>query len=79
VVVLILLVARRAFFGTWGSGLMLAGVVGFAGMLVYGEMAIAGVAVDLLSTGLFLMLSVAAVERSSASRVGRGRLPTAEE
>jgi hypothetical protein len=61
-VIALLLGSLRAFFGTWRCGLLLGGVVGFAGLLVYGAMAWAGVAVDLLSTGLFLMLSVASVE-----------------
>jgi hypothetical protein len=61
-VVLLLMVVMRLLFGTWRSGLLLVAVVAFAGLLVHGAMALAGVAMDLLSTGLFLMLSVAAVE-----------------
>jgi len=61
-VVLLLLGVMRLLFGTWESGLLLAAVLGFAGLVVHGAMALLGVPVDLLSTGLFLMLSVAAVE-----------------
>ena len=61
-VVLLLLVVMRLLFGTWRSGLLLVVVVLFAGLVVHGAMALLGVPVDLLSTGLFLMLSVAAVE-----------------
>lgn len=58
----LLLVLFRALFGTWRSGLMLIGVLAAAGLLVYGAMSLAGAPIDLLSTGLFLMLSVAAIE-----------------
>jgi len=61
-VVALLLVLMRLLFGTWRSGLLLVAVVAFAGLVVHGAMALSGVPMDLLSTGLFLMLSVAAVE-----------------
>jgi predicted RND superfamily exporter protein len=61
-VLVLMLGAVRLLFGTWRCGLLLGGVVAFAGAVIYGAMALTGVAVDLLSTGLFLMLAVAAVE-----------------
>ena len=61
-VTLLLLVLLRLLLGTWRAGLLLMLVVGWAGAVVYAGMAASGVPIDLLSTGLFLMLSVAAVE-----------------
>lgn len=61
-VVLVLLGGLRLLLGAWRGGLLLVGVVVFAGLVVHGAMAWSGVPVDLLSTGLFLMLAVAAVE-----------------
>lgn len=58
----LLLLLFRALFGTWRSGLLLVGVLAAAGLFVYGAMSLAGAPIDLLSTGLFLMLSVAAIE-----------------
>ena len=58
----LLLVLCRALFGTWRCGLLLIGALAAAGLLVYGAMSLAGAPIDLLSTGLFLMLSVAAIE-----------------
>lgn len=58
----LLLLLCRALFGTWRCGLLLIGVLAAAGLLVYGAMSLAGAPIDLLSTGLFLMLSVAAIE-----------------
>ena len=62
VVLALILVSCRVLFGTWRSGLLLTLVIGWGGALVYGGMAAAGMPVDLLSTGLFLMLAVAAIE-----------------
>lgn len=62
VVTLLLLLALRVLLGTWRGGLLLVLVVGWAGAAVYGGMAASGAPLDLLSIGLFLMLSVAAVE-----------------
>ncbi|MFT3912939.1 MAG: MMPL family transporter [Anaeromyxobacteraceae bacterium] len=61
-VLVLLIVVMRVLFGTWRSGLLLAASILFAGLVVQGAMALAGVPMDLLSTGLFLMLSVAGVE-----------------
>jgi hypothetical protein len=62
VVLLVILLAFRLLLGTWRSGILMALVVGWAGALVYGGLALAGMPVDILSTGLFLMLAVAAIE-----------------
>jgi predicted RND superfamily exporter protein len=59
---LLLLALLRLLLGTWRSGLLLVLVVVWAGAAVYGAMAASGVPIDLLSTGLFLMFAVAAVE-----------------
>jgi hypothetical protein len=62
VVVALILVSFRVLLGTWRSGILMTLVIAWAGAMVYGGMALAGIPVDLLSTGLFLMLAVAAVE-----------------
>lgn len=62
VVLLLLLVAFRILVGTWRSGLLIVLVVAWAGAIVYGGMALSGMPIDLLSTGLFMMLAVAAIE-----------------
>jgi hypothetical protein len=51
----------RVLFGTWRSGLLFIGIIATAGIVVYGAMSFAGHPIDFLSTGLFLMLSVAAL------------------
>ena len=61
-VVLLILASCRILVGTWRSGLLMTLVIVWAGTLVYGGMALAGMPIDLLSTGLFLMLAVAAIE-----------------
>jgi hypothetical protein len=61
-VLVLLFVLLRAFLGTWRSGLVLGLVIGWAGALVYGGMALTGMPIDMLSAGLFLMLAVAAIE-----------------
>jgi predicted RND superfamily exporter protein len=62
VVVVLLVVLFRVLLGTWRSGLLIALVVGWAGAIVYGGMALSGMPIDMLSTGLFLLLAVAAIE-----------------
>jgi len=61
-VTLLLLGLLRLLLGTWRAGLLLVLVVGWAGAVVYGGMAAGGVPLDPLTTGLFLMFAVAAVE-----------------
>lgn len=61
-VLALVLILCRALLGTWRSGALLIGVLIVAGVTVYGTMGLAGAPIDLLSTGLFLMLSVAALE-----------------
>lgn len=58
----LILLLLRLWLGTWRSGALLAGVLLVAGVGVGGAMAIAGDPIDLLSTGLFLILGVAALE-----------------
>lgn len=58
----LLLVMLRLLLGTWRAGVLLCGVLILAGLTVYGAMSLAGAPIDFLSTGLFLMLSVAALE-----------------
>ena len=63
VLVLVLLLCQlRATLGTWRSGGCLVFVLGLAGIAVYGTMGLVGAPIDLLSTGLFLLLAVAAIE-----------------
>ena len=61
-VVVLLLVACRALLGTWRSGWLLVGTVAWAGLVVYGGLALMGLSVDMLTSGLFLLLAVAAIE-----------------
>jgi predicted RND superfamily exporter protein len=76
IAVVLILIAFRVLFGTWRSGALLVGVVGVAFFTVYGAMGLAGTPIDYLSTGLFLMLSVAALEDFlflSYDQLSRGR------
>ncbi len=61
-VLVVILVVFRVLFGTWRSGALLIGLLLFTGIVVYGAMSLAGAPIDFLSTGLFLILSVAALE-----------------
>jgi predicted RND superfamily exporter protein len=61
VVVLLLLLARLAL-GTWRAGPLLLLPLVVASAVVYGGMALRGDPIDLLSTGLFLLLAVAGIE-----------------
>lgn len=56
-----LVLLMRYMFGTWTSGLLLLGILGVAGFVVYGIMSLLSLPIDFLSTGLFLMISVAAL------------------
>lgn len=58
----LILVLLRALLGSWKSGVLMAGVLVIAGLCTAGAMATAGHPIDLLSTGLFLILAVAALE-----------------
>ena len=60
--VVLILVLLRLLLGTWRSGALLVGVLLVAAAGVAGAMALAGHPIDLLSTGLFLILAVAALE-----------------
>jgi predicted RND superfamily exporter protein len=76
IAVVSIMAAFRVLFGTWRSGALLVGVVGIAFFTVYGAMGLSGTPIDYLSTGLFLMLSVAALEDFlflSYDQLSRGR------
>lgn len=62
VTLLLLLLLLRAWTGTWRGGALNAGILVVAGIGVAGSMSLAGHPIDLLSTGLFLILAVAALE-----------------
>jgi predicted RND superfamily exporter protein len=61
-VVVLMVLACRLLLGTWRGGVLLVLLVGWAGTLVYGGLALWGQPVDMLTSGLFLMLAVAAIE-----------------
>jgi predicted RND superfamily exporter protein len=56
-----LIIAMRMIAGTWISGVLLVGILVMAGIVVYGVMGTLGLPIDQLSTGLFLIISVAAI------------------
>ncbi len=58
----LLVLLCRALLGTWRSGFLLGALLAWVGLAVYGGMAASGAPIDLLSMGLFLMLSVAGIE-----------------
>lgn len=59
---IILLFCFRYFFGTWRGGILLCLNFLFSGILLYGLLSLFKVSIDTLSNGLFLMISVAALE-----------------
>ena len=59
---LLILLLLRVWLGTWRSGAILAGVLLVTFVGVAGAMSLAGHPIDLLTTGLFLILAVAALE-----------------
>lgn len=62
IILAIILLLMRIFYGTWKSGLLLAGTLMITTLLVIGLMAWAGTPLDVLSTSLFVILSLAAAE-----------------
>ena len=58
----ILLILMRVFYGTWKSGLLLAGTLFVTTLFIVGLMAWVGTPLDVLSTSLFVILSLAAAE-----------------
>lgn len=62
VMLVLILLLLRLWLGTWRSGLVLGGVLLVSAVTVAGAMSIVGHPIDLLSTGLFLILAVAALE-----------------
>ncbi len=58
----LILVLLRILFGSWRSGALFAIVLLVAALSVAGGMALTGAPIDLLSTGMFLILAVAALE-----------------
>ena len=57
-----LLFAFRLLFGTWRSGLTFVFTLSIMAVVTFGAMAFFEIPVDLISSGLFLMLAVAALE-----------------
>ena len=57
-----LLLSFRFFFGTWRSGLSFVLTLIIMATLTFGTMSLFKIPIDLISSGLFLMLSVAALE-----------------
>lgn len=62
VMLALILLLLRTLLGSWKSGVLMAGVLLVAAVCTAGAMASAGHPIDLLSTGLFLILAVAALE-----------------
>ena len=62
VILLLLLVLLRFFFGTWKSGLILSGSLIWTGVIFYGLMGTFGSPIDAITSSLFLMTTVAALE-----------------
>ena len=59
---LMILVMLRVLLGSWRSGALFAGILLVAALSVAGGMSLCGQPIDLLSTGMFLILAVAALE-----------------
>jgi len=59
---LIVVLLLRVLLGTWRSGALLCGILVVTAACVAGGMAVTGAPIDLLSTGMFLILAVAALE-----------------
>jgi predicted RND superfamily exporter protein len=59
-IVLIVLLLYRGFLGTWRSGVLLAITLALTGMIIYGAMAWFGAPMDILSSGIFMMVTVSA-------------------
>ena len=60
--IVLLLIALRIFYGTWISGFMFCGSLIVAGIWIFGGKAILDSPYDVMSTGLFLLLGVSAIE-----------------
>ncbi len=60
--ILLLIFSLRFLYGTWRSGLLFCFSLLLNGIWIYGAKAIAGSAYDVLSSGLFLILGVSAIE-----------------
>jgi len=70
----------RIFFGTFRSGIMFSVTLILMGGILYGTMGLVGAPIDILNTGVFLMVAVSALEDFiflSAERM-HSSLPTAE-
>jgi predicted RND superfamily exporter protein len=60
VVLAILLLFYRAYLGTWISGIIMASTLLITGVILFGLMTFFGAPMDLLASGLFLMVTIAA-------------------
>ncbi|MEQ1878272.1 MAG: hypothetical protein ABL958_16640 [Bdellovibrionia bacterium] len=59
---LIMIFSLRACYGTWRSGLIYSATIVVSGFLVYGMKALVHSPIDVLSSGLFIMLGLSALE-----------------
>ncbi|WP_164848519.1 MMPL family transporter [Halobacteriovorax sp. HLS] len=59
---LIIIFSFRFFFGTFKSGLLLCASFIWVGVVVHGIMASLGIPIEILSSGLFIMIAVASIE-----------------
>jgi predicted RND superfamily exporter protein len=58
----LLLILFRGFFGTWKGGFILLSTLIATGIIVYGGMGWFGVPIDLLANSLFILIAIAAIE-----------------
>lgn len=61
-ILLVLLVFFRVFFGSWKSGALLCALLLASGLIVFGTMALLGVPIDVLANSLFMMMCVAGLQ-----------------
>ncbi|OFZ51957.1 MAG: hypothetical protein A2381_01485 [Bdellovibrionales bacterium RIFOXYB1_FULL_37_110] len=77
---LAVIILFRIFFGTFRSGIMFSVTLLLMGGMLYGTMGLVGAPIDILNTGVFLMVSVSALEDFvflSAERM-HSSIPTTE-
>jgi predicted RND superfamily exporter protein len=61
-VIAVLVLFFRVFYGTWASGLLFMVSMLITGTIVYGTMALVGAPIDLLTNNLFLMTCISGLE-----------------
>lgn len=62
VFIFLILIIFRLFFGTFRSGIFLIASLIWVGLLIYGIMGYFQIPIEILSSGLFIMLAVASIE-----------------